>query len=136
MEAFELLPGLASKCFVIDLPLCSVLLNDTKDFPWIFLVPRVPGIAQINQLKSADQQQLMREIGLASDIMEELFPCDRVNVAAIGNMTPQLHVHIICRRKSDIYWPDVVWNKTMESIGKKDLQDRCLKIKSKFQRIG
>ena len=132
MTKFKLVPGLAKKEFITDLLLCKILMDDKKDFPWLFLVPRKPEIVQMNNLSVKDQAQLMKEITLATNIMEDLFPCDRVNVAAIGNMTPQLHVHIICRTKTDKYWPDVVWNKPMERMTETESKNRVEKIKSAF----
>ena len=108
MSSFLLNEKLLHYKNVIELPLCTVLLNFTE-LPWIFLVPRRMNIVQMNQLEINDQLQLMKEISWMSNIMENLFQCDRLNVAAIGNKTPQLHVHIICRSENDGYWPETVW---------------------------
>lgn len=134
MSNFELVPGLAKKEFVIDLPLSKVLMNDKKDFPWIFLVPKRENIVQMNQLTHEEQHQLQDEITLASNIMEKLFPCDRINVAAIGNMTPQLHVHVICRQKNDPHWPDVAWNKPMDRLTKEEQVEVAAKIRAEFEK--
>lgn len=134
MSNFELVPGLAKKEFVIDLPLSKVLMNDKKDFPWIFLVPKRENIVQMNQLTHEEQHQLQDEITLASNIMEKLFPCDRINVAAIGNMTPQLHVHVICRQKTDPHWPDVCWNKPMDKLTKEEQVELAAKIRAEFEK--
>ena len=108
MSSFLLNEKLLHYKNVIELPLSTVLLNSTE-LPWVFLVPRRMNIVQMNQLEINDQLQLMKEISWMSNIMENLFPCDRLNVAAIGNKTPQLHVHIICRSENDGYWPETVW---------------------------
>ena len=92
---FELTSGLASKDYVTDLPLCRVLFENNKYYPWIFLVPRKENTKNMTDLTMAERMQLMREIALAEDVMMRLFPCDQDNVAMIGNMTPQLHVHIV-----------------------------------------
>ncbi len=134
MTEFKLVPGLAKKDLIFELPLCYVLMDDKEEFPWLFLVPRKPEIIQMNNLTTEDQMQLMKEITLATNIMESLFPCDRVNVAAIGNMTPQLHVHIICRTKDDKYWPDVVWNKPLTKISATTRTERINKIKNEFEK--
>lgn len=134
-ENFELVPGLAVKTHIIDLPLSTVLMEKKKECPWIFLVPKKAGITQMNQLCIDDQIQLMKEIDLASNIMEQLFPTDRINVAAIGNMTPQLHVHVICRRKDDPHWPDVCWNKPLEDMTEAEISDRAQLIKEKFEEL-
>lgn len=108
MSSFLLNEQLSHYKNIIELPLSTVLLNSTE-LPWVFLVPRRMNIVQMNQLEHNDQLQLMKEISWMSNIMEYCFPCDRLNVAAIGNKTPQLHIHIICRSKGDSYWPETVW---------------------------
>ena len=135
MPTFELIGDLAKKEFIFDLSLSRVLMNDTKDFPWIFLVPREPNIQQINQLSRVKQHVLVDEITLASGIMENIFPCDRINVAAIGNITPQLHIHIICRNKSDPYWSDVCWNKELELMPQVEMEKQKNKIRVQFEQV-
>lgn len=134
MPKFSLVPGLAKKDYITDLKLCKVLMEKKEGFPWIFLVPKVANITQINQLSEKDRLQLNVEIQMASNIMEKLFPCDRINVAAIGNMTTQLHVHIICRNKSDVHWPDVCWNKPIEDMSEKDREMQVKKIRAEFNK--
>lgn len=107
---FELHPNLAKKSFLIDLPLCKVLLEDEVHYPWIFLVPRRPKVSKIMDLKTLDQLLLLQEIDLAQRIMWKLFQPSQLNVAAIGNKTPQLHVHIIARTTDDPAWPHTVWD--------------------------
>ena len=108
--AFELVPGLAAKDYITDLKLCRVLFEDNKYYPWIFLVPMKENTKNMTNLTMEERFQLMREIALAEKVMLKLFPCDQDNVAMIGNMTPQLHVHIVCRKKGDPDWPGTVWN--------------------------
>ncbi|MBQ4400404.1 MAG: HIT family protein [Alphaproteobacteria bacterium] len=108
--AFELVPGLAAKDYITDLKLCRVLFEDNKYYPWIFLVPMKENTKNMTNLTMEERFQLMREIALAEKVMFKLFPCDQDNVAMIGNMTPQLHVHIVCRKKGDPDWPGTVWN--------------------------
>lgn len=108
--AFELVPGLAAKDYITDLKLCRVLFEDNKYYPWIFLVPRKENTKNMTNLTMEERFQLMREIALAEKVMLKLFPSDQDNVAMIGNMTPQLHVHIVCRKKGDPDWPGTVWN--------------------------
>jgi diadenosine tetraphosphate (Ap4A) HIT family hydrolase len=110
-EPFNCVPALQAKDFVLDLRLCRVLLEDNADYPWIFLVPRRNGVANLLQLSIEDRLQLMREMAMAGNVMRQLFPCDQINVAMIGNKTPQLHVHVICRRTTDPAWPDTVWGR-------------------------
>lgn len=108
--AFELVAGLAAKDFLLDLKLCRVLFEDNCYYPWIFLVPMKENTKNMTNLTMDERFQLMREIALAESVMFKLFPCDQDNVAMIGNMTPQLHVHVVCRKKGDPDWPGTVWN--------------------------
>ena len=119
------------KPLIAELPLCSVVL-ETKSYPWILLIPRRPNVLQMNHLSELDQQQLMTEIRIASGIMEKLFPTDRLNVAAIGNKTPQLHVHIISRTKSDPLWPETVWGQPMDSLEGALLEERVQRLRDAF----
>lgn len=111
---FELFPALAEDEFIIDLELCNVRLENNRLYPWILLIPRREGARNMLFLSMDDRLQLMREIALAERAMAGLFPCDQINVAMIGNLTPQLHAHVLCRRTCDPEWPDTVWNKRSE----------------------
>lgn len=112
---FELHPNLTEKIFVVDLPLCHVLLEDNRHYPWIFLVPRRPSISRIMDLSVADQQQLWLELDWGQKVLWDLFHPEQLNVAAIGNKTPQLHVHIIARKIQDPAWPNTVWGQPFYS---------------------
>lgn len=92
-----------------DLPLSRVLLIDDANYPWLLLVPRRPAIVEIADLPEAERTQLMGEIALASRVLKSITGCDKINVAALGNVVPQLHVHIIARSRSDTAWPKPVW---------------------------
>lgn len=129
---FKLLEAFETKDFIFDLPLSRVLMED-KEFPWILLIPRVPGICQINHLSKENRLQLMDEISIASDIMEKIFPTDILNVATIGNKTPQLHVHIISRIKDDSLWPEPIWGKDMKKLSESERADRAQKIRKEFE---
>lgn len=95
----------ADTVLVGDLSLCRVLLLDDARFPWIVLVPRRAGIREIIDLDEPGQATLFREIAAASRAMRALFSPDKLNVAAIGNVVPQLHVHVIARFTHDEAWP-------------------------------
>ncbi len=129
---FELLDTFKKKELIAELGLCTVVMED-KEFPWVLLIPRRRDILQINRLTSEDQILLMKEINFVSDIMEELFPCDRLNVAAIGNKTPQLHIHIICRTKNDALWPETVWGQPMRKLTPEEAHVRAEKIRKAFK---
>lgn len=92
-----------------DLALCSVLLMDDARFPWLILVPQRAGASEITDLSAADAEALMDEMRIATRVMLELAKPDKVNVAALGNVVPQLHVHVIGRFLSDPAWPKPVW---------------------------
>lgn len=99
----------ADTCPVTDLELCRVLLMNNRLWPWLILVPMRAGAVEIHRLAEEDQATLMREIALASRVVERLFAPDKMNVGALGNMVPQLHVHVIGRTRGDPAWPGPVW---------------------------
>jgi diadenosine tetraphosphate (Ap4A) HIT family hydrolase len=107
---FVLHPNLEKKLFVVDLPLCRVLLEDSHYYPWLFLVPRRPGVSRIMDLSASDQLQLMHELDLTQKLLWDEFKPSQLNVAAIGNKTPQLHIHVIARYETDPAWPNTVWD--------------------------
>ena len=92
-----------------DMPLCRVLLIKDANYPWLLLVPRRPDIVEIIDLAEVEQAQLMTEISRVARALKEVTRCDKLNIAALGNVVPQLHVHIIGRRAGDAAWPRPVW---------------------------
>ncbi len=92
-----------------DLPLCRVLIIRDANYPWLLLVPRRPEIVEILDLDEVEQAQLMVEITRVARALREITKCDKLNIAALGNVVPQLHVHIIARRRTDAAWPKPVW---------------------------
>jgi len=107
---FELHPQLAKDCIVLgDFPLTRVLLNKDANYPWFILVPKREAIREIFELSEADQQQLLWESSYFSRQVYDLFQADKLNVAALGNMVPQLHLHHIVRYQKDVAWPGPVW---------------------------
>jgi diadenosine tetraphosphate (Ap4A) HIT family hydrolase len=107
---FTLHPNLASKTWIADLPLCTVFLEDNKHYPWLLLVPRRPDVARLIDLPTQDQLQWLQELDLVQRILWEEFRPTQLNVAAIGNKTPQLHTHVIARYATDPAWPGTVWD--------------------------
>ncbi|WP_315773628.1 MULTISPECIES: HIT family protein [unclassified Bradyrhizobium] len=109
-SAWSLHPQLAKDTIDIgDLPLSRVLVIKDANYPWLLVVPRREGAVEIIDLDEVAQAQLMTEITRVSRALKEITKCDKLNVAALGNMVPQLHVHIIARRTSDVAWPRPVW---------------------------
>jgi len=101
-------------------PLCEIRLMNDSHWPWILLVPRVEGVREIYQLSPEQQRQLLAESSLLGEGMMDLFGGDKLNVAALGNMVPQLHLHHIVRFEGDPAWPGPVWGKltpTPYSVG-------------------
>jgi diadenosine tetraphosphate (Ap4A) HIT family hydrolase len=94
---------------LIDLKLCTIRLNDNSKFPWIILIPKRNKITDISDLNYKDQTLLMKEIVYLSKVMKKLFKTSKLNVEKIGNIVPQLHIHIIARSKKDSSWPLSVW---------------------------
>ena len=109
---FELHPRLAQDSLSLGhFLLCEVLLMNDARYPWVILVPRRDDISEIHQLDDQDQQQLMVESSFVASRLSSLVHADKMNVAAIGNMVPQLHIHHVARYHSDETWPDPVWGK-------------------------
>ena len=108
--AFSLHPQLERDTTPLgDLPLSRVLVINDANYPWLLLVPRRPDAVELIDLDEVERAQLMTEIALVSRALKEVTECDKLNVAALGNMVPQLHVHIIARRKTDAAWPRPIW---------------------------
>lgn len=87
-----------------------MLLEDNRHYPWLFLVPRRMDISRIMDLSSEDQLQLLKELDFVQNMMWKEFTPTQLNVAAIGNKTPQLHIHVIARFEHDPAWPNTVWD--------------------------
>ena len=100
---------LKTSLHLIDLKLCTIRLNDNSKFPWIILIPKRNKITDISDLNYKDQTLLMKEIVYVSKVMKKLFKTSKLNVEKIGNIVPQLHIHIIARSKKDSSWPLSVW---------------------------
>ena len=96
--------------------LCHVRLQDDERFPWLILIPRIAGAVELSDLSAADRAALMEETVRAGEVVRSLAqaagrPIDKLNVAALGNVTAQLHVHVVGRRRDDPLWPDPVWGR-------------------------
>jgi diadenosine tetraphosphate (Ap4A) HIT family hydrolase len=107
---FELHPRLEADSISLGRSaLCEVRLMNERTWPWVLLVPRCPDIREIHELSERDQQQLLRESCVLGKGMMDAFAGDKLNVAALGNMVPQLHLHHIVRHEGDVAWPGPVW---------------------------
>ncbi|MBD2859792.1 HIT domain-containing protein [Spongiibacter sp. KMU-158] len=126
---FSLHPRLAEDTFVVgDLPLCRVLLMNDSQYPWLILVPREENLRELHQLSWASQQQFLRESNLAASLLEQLFRAEKLNLAALGNMVPQLHFHHIARFQDDPAWPGPVWGARPRVAYEPSLRDERLAV--------
>lgn len=108
--SFELHPRLAADtAFVSDWPLCRVLLMNDARYPWLVLVPRRAAAVEMADLSAPDRAVLIEDIARASEILRQLPGVTKLNVGALGNLVPQLHVHIVGRHPGDPAWPGPVW---------------------------
>lgn len=117
MTAFSADPAFeAGSVFAVDWPLCQVRLQDDARFPWLILLPRVAGAVELDDLTAPQRAALMEEMVRAGDVVRALGqaagrPVDKLNTAALGNVTRQLHVHVVGRRRDDGQWPDPIWGR-------------------------
>ena len=106
----------AGSVFAVDWPLCQVRLQDDARFPWLILLPRVDGAVELDDLTAEQRAALMEEMVRAGERVRALGqaagrPVDKLNTAALGNVTRQLHVHVVGRRRDDGLWPDPIWGR-------------------------
>jgi diadenosine tetraphosphate (Ap4A) HIT family hydrolase len=94
-----------------DFPLCRLLLMNDRQYPWFILVPRREDVSELFQLDAGDQQALWQETTGLAELLKDTFAADKMNVATLGNMVSQLHMHVIVRRRDDAAWPAPVWGK-------------------------
>jgi diadenosine tetraphosphate (Ap4A) HIT family hydrolase len=97
--------------WLADWPLCQLRLQNDANYPWFILIPRRAGMVEIIDLTEADQSQLWRESAHLSVFLKAEFQAKKLNIAALGNMVPQLHLHHIARYETDSAWPAPVWGK-------------------------
>ena len=124
---------LKSSHYVKDLQLCSIRLQDNLKFPWLILIPKRKNITDMSELNSKDQILLMKEIIYVSKIVKKLFKTSKLNIEKIGNITPQLHIHIIARYKNDSSWPLSVWVVKGKIYTKKGLSATIQKVRKAFK---
>ena len=131
-SAWQLHPQLAEDTHPLaHWPLCDVQLMDDANHPWLILVPRVENAVELIDLDDAQRQQLMREISDASRALQTAVKPDKLNVAALGNAVPQLHVHVIARFRDDIAWPRPVWgNATAQPYSPESLVQRVQTLRA------
>ena len=112
-------------------PLCLALLMNDSRYPWLILVPRRSGLRELHDLTPTEQSTLMEEISRASRALEKAFAPAKINVAALGNVVEQLHVHVVARFRNDAAWPGPVWGKLPpKPYGAEDMAEISARIKS------
>jgi len=99
--------------FIADLKLSQLLLSKDANYPWLILVPRVDNITEIIELNDNQQLLLLKEINLISNILKKITNCYKLNIANLGNVVPQLHIHIIARFKDDPSFPQPIWGQVV-----------------------
>ena len=124
---------LKSSHYITELKLCSIRLHDNSKFPWLILIPKRKNVTDISELNSKDQILLMKEIVLVSRLMKKLFKTSKLNIEKIGNIVPQLHIHIISRKKTDSSWPLSVWVVKGKKYSAKNLKEVLNKIRLAFK---
>lgn len=129
---FELDPQLERDSVVLgEFPLSLVLLSRDANYPWCILVPRRKGVREIHHLSEDDRIQLSHESCHLAEVMADLFVPDKMNVAALGNLVPQLHVHHVARTKTDAAWPKSIWGVVEpKAYDEAELQDRVSRLRS------
>lgn len=127
----------SSSHFIEDWGLCRVALKSDRTWPWLYLVPRRENIREIYDLSPQDQSQLIREVAMAASALNILYKPDKINTAALGNMVPQLHVHVFARYTNDPAWPRPVWAVQTEEIPytDKDKSAEIQKLKECFEEL-
>lgn len=120
-----------------DLTLSRVLLCNDAQYPWVILVPRRADVVELFQLTRIDQQQLLDEISTVSAALAGHFRADKMNIAALGNVVPQLHVHVIARFNDDPAWPRPIWGiAPAQPYGDEALQQRLAELEELLQPLG
>ena len=131
-DRFELHPQLAKDTHPVgQTDLCEVLLSRDARYPWLILVPRVADIVEIHELGDGAQAQLWREVTDTGRVLTGIYHADKLNVAALGNVVPQLHVHVIARVAGDPAWPGPVWGHGQaQRYGRQSLTDHLDRLRT------
>lgn len=124
---------IADTVLVTDWPLCRVLLMNDTTYPWLVLVPRRKAVTEIHELDQSDRAILIEELAEAAHRLQNLTKAPKMNVAALGNVVPQLHIHVIARFPEDAAWPRPVWGAVPAvPYGEAEMAHRLAELKSVF----
>ena len=119
---------------IVRLELSRVLLMNDSSFPWLILVPERENIREIHELGAADRSVLIEEIAAASEIIQLLYSPDKINTGALGNLVPQLHIHVIGRFRTDRAWPGPVWGTgPVQPYAEKELDRVSVRLRKAFE---
>lgn len=129
MSEFQLHIDFTKKIEVCDLKLNKVLIEKTKDFFWLILVPRLPDLKTIVDFDDQNYDLFCSEVRFVAKVLKKEFNAEHLNIATIGNITPQLHCHIIVRNKNDALWPKPVWGEKITPVNDEDLLQIVGKLK-------
>lgn len=132
MGAFALHPQLAADTIEVgNHALCKVLLMNDSQYPWLILVPQRPDIREVYELSANDQQRLWQEVSQTGKALMDLHQGFKLNIGALGNMVPQLHIHLIVRQTNDAAWPGPVWGvKSAQAYATEALQSELTALKA------
>lgn len=133
-DTFQLHERLSQDCISVGrFELCRLLLMDDSQYPWFILVPERAGLKEIYQLSKPEQHLLMDESSYLAENLALLFQADKMNVAAIGNLVPQLHIHHVVRYQTDKSWPAPVWGRFAATpYGDGELVEMLAKVKGQL----
>jgi diadenosine tetraphosphate (Ap4A) HIT family hydrolase len=127
MDSFRLHPKLeADTTMVADWALSRVLLMNDARYPWLILVPRRAGTSELHDLKHAERMVLIEEMNRAGGGLKSLTAAAKINIGALGNMVPQLHIHVVARNKSDAAWPGPVWGQGVPLAYEQGVKDMLI----------
>ena len=124
---------LEDSTFVTKLNVSQVRLNHDARFPWLILIPEIAGLKELHDIPDGKQAIVQKEVNFCSAALQELTSADKMNVAALGNLVPQLHIHVIARNQNDNAWPQPVWSEgEAKPYGEEDLAELVNKLKQRL----
>lgn len=124
----------ADTFFVEDLKICRVLLMNNANYPWLILVPQKPNLVELTDLEFEEQCKILQEINLIAKILQKKFSPHKLNIANLGNVTPQLHIHVIARFSNDAAFPRPVWGEARQDYEEKNAQKLIAEIREEINK--
>ncbi len=122
---------------VADCALCRVLLMNDSRYPWLILVPRIASVSEVFELTAEQQQQLWREASDVGQVLKNEFQADKINIATLGNVVKQLHMHVVVRMQDDATWPAPVWgNGAAQPYSEDAIAQMCVRLHAALTQFG